>query len=367
MAASSTFNDAPGTHCVSLSSADLAELSAIIAHGSKSFHAASLLLPESVRRSAFAIYAFCRFSDDLVDSRGADMATIERLHERLERIYAGNPMEAVADRAFAFAVARHAIPRSVPAALIDGYAWDIEARRYDSLDALNAYGARVAGTVGVMMTIVMGRRSETVLARAADLGLAMQLTNIARDVGEDARNGRLYLPLDWLAEEGIDADAFLGDPVFSPGIGRVTERLLAAAATLYRRAETAIASLPLSCRPAIRAAAGIYAEIGTQIAAAHYDTVSRRAVTSRLRKAQILASSLATPMIIRSCHHGPPEEATRFLIEASAQEIAPTPERARYLDHRLGSLVSLIETLERRDRDALAMRRPVHIQLDTGR
>jgi 15-cis-phytoene synthase len=138
--------------------------------------------------------------------------------------YRGTPLPLPADRAFAETVARFDIPRAIPAALLEGLAWDAESRRYATLADLHAYAARVAGTVGVMMALVMGVREPAALARACDLGAAMQLTNIARDIGEDARAGRLYLPLEWLAEAGIDADAFLADPRFTPALGGVKRR-----------------------------------------------------------------------------------------------------------------------------------------------
>ncbi len=101
------------------------------------------------------------------------------------------------------------MPRALPEALLEGLAWDAQARRYATLSDLYDYSARVAAAVGAMMCVLMGVRDADALARACDLGVAMQLTNIARDVGEDARERRLYLPLDWLAEAGIDPDAFL--------------------------------------------------------------------------------------------------------------------------------------------------------------
>ena len=104
------------------------------------------------------------------------------------------PGRARADRALAAVVAQHAIPRALPEFLIEGLAWDVEGRRYETLDELLAYAARVAAAVGAMMSLLMGVREPAALARACDLGVAMQLSNIARDVGEDARMGRLYLP-----------------------------------------------------------------------------------------------------------------------------------------------------------------------------
>ncbi len=110
-------------------------------------------------------------------------------------------------RAFAAVVSCHEIPRALPDALVEGLAWDVAGRSYDTLAELEAYAARVAGAVGVMMALVMGTRDAGALARAADLGVAMQLTNIARDVGEDASMGRIYLPRQWLREAGIEPES----------------------------------------------------------------------------------------------------------------------------------------------------------------
>ena len=151
-------------------------------------------------------------------------------------------------------MARHGLPRGVMDALLDGFAWDAEERVYDDLSSVLAYSARVAAAVGVLMTLIMGVREPCTLARACDLGIAMQLTNIARDVGEDARRGRLYLPRDWLREEGIDPAAWLGSPVFDARIGRVVRRLLHVAETLYQRSKPGVTQLPADCRAAIHAA-----------------------------------------------------------------------------------------------------------------
>ena len=179
----------------SLDSADMAACRALLKGGSRTFHAASKVLPRRVSDPAIALYAFCRLADDAVDLGDNRAAAVERLKERLDRAYRGQPMDQAADRAFADVVARFSIPREVPEALLEGLAWDAEGRRYETLPELYAYAARVAGTVGAMMTLVMGQRTPEIVARACDLGVAMQLTNIARDVGEDARAGRLYLPL----------------------------------------------------------------------------------------------------------------------------------------------------------------------------
>jgi phytoene synthase len=342
------------------SPADMAACRALLRGGSRSFFAASLLLPARVRDPACAIYAFCRLADDAIDLDAGPAAALASLGERLDRAYAGRPLAISADRAFAEAVARHAIPRALPEALLDGFLWDAEVRRYADLAALHAYAARVAGSVGAMMALLMGVRDARVLARACDLGVAMQLTNIARDVGEDARAGRLYLPLDWLAAAGIDAEAFLAAPRFSPALGTVIARLLAEADRLYRRAEAGIARLPVSCRAGIGAARLLYAEIGRAVERQGGNSVDRRAVVPTPRKLALLAASAARTATWSTARLGdPPLSAARFLVDAALA--APRQDRSRGdLDSRVAWLVGLYDRLERRDRSGrLAVARVV--------
>lgn len=323
----------------------------MIRGGSRSFHAASLLLPGRVRRPAYALYAFCRLSDDAVDLRGGRADTIARLRDRLDRAYAGRPLDHPVDRAFADTVARFAIPRTLPLALLEGLAWDAEGRRYATLADLEAYAARVAGSVGAMMALLMGLRDPQRLARACDLGVAMQFTNIARDVGEDARNGRLYLPEQWLADEGIDPPSFLAAPVCTPAIRRTVARLLGEADRLYARADTGIGGLPASCRPAIRAARLLYAGIGREVARGGFDPVANRAVVPAARKCALIALALIgtpRPLVTASA---PALAATRFLVDAARE--ARRPDRpAPWWDigGRFVFTIELFDRLERRDR-----------------
>ena len=216
--------------------ADRAVCRDLIRTGSRSFHAASLILPERVRDPAYALYAFCRLADDAVDTGERDDQAVARLQARLDAAYDGHPADHPVDRAFADMIRRFEMPKTLPQALIEGLDWDAAGRRYRTLSDLRAYSARVAGTVGAMMTVLMGVRDSETLARACDLGVAMQLTNIARDIGEDARNGRVYLPLDWLDQAGIDVEAWLERPAATDAVIVLTERLLAAAEDLYDRA-----------------------------------------------------------------------------------------------------------------------------------
>ncbi|MEO7940644.1 MAG: squalene/phytoene synthase family protein, partial [Burkholderiaceae bacterium] len=203
--------------------------------------------------------------------------------------------------------------------------------------------------------LMMGVRSPDGLARACDLGVAMQLSNIARDVGEDARMGRLYLPLTWLREAGVEPDAWLAQPLFSAAIAGVVRRLLDAAAVLYRRVDAGVAQLPVSCRPGINAARYLYAEIGHEVARRGFDSVSQRARVSRARKSWLLACSGLQLVPSVTAQTAPPLDATRFLIDACSAA-TPSMQRATLsrpawwnVTGRVVSVLDLFERLERLD------------------
>lgn len=272
-----------------MSNADVLACRQILRQGSRSFHAASLLLPRRVGDAASALYAFCRVADNAVDEPIVAGPVVSGLEDRLGAIYSDDYLASPVDRAFRDVVRSHEIPRAVPEALLEGLLWDEMGRTYSDLPELYDYGVRVGSTVGVMMTLVMGRRDSETLAAASELGLAMQLTNIARDVGEDARRGRIYLPLDRLRSGGVDPKAWLTEPKLEPGISDTVAWLLDDADRLYARSWIGISRLPAGSRPAIRAAALMYAEIGNAIRRAGCDSVNRRAWTTRMTKLRLLA------------------------------------------------------------------------------
>lgn len=325
---------------------DLIACRELIKHGSHSFHMASWLLPAKVAIPATALYAFCRIADDLIDADQAGTAAINELSSRLDAIYASDAQDFPEDRALAEVVKRYGIPRAMPDALIEGLAWDTTDRTYESLSELYDYAARVAGCVGAMMTLIMQTTDRNAVARACDLGVAMQLTNISRDIGEDARMGRLYLPRRWFAQAGLDAEQWLANPEPNQHITRMCQRLLGYADILYQRADAGIALLPLSCRAGIRAARVIYSDIGRQIASQGYETVATRAIVSRPRKTFLLAKSLATiplhrPERKRDELEWPPLIETQYLLEDI--DSVPSIPRTEWL-------LTLFQTLEDRDR-----------------
>lgn len=329
---------------------DLAACRASLRQGSRSFFAASLLLPASVRAPASALYAFCRLADDAVDGDDAGHGAVDRLSERLDRVYAGAPTPIAADRALAVVVARYRIPRALPEALLDGFRWDAAGRRYETIDELQDYAARVAGSVGAMMALLMGVRSSDGLARACDLGVAMQLSNIARDVGEDARMGRLYLPREWLLQAGIDPEAWLARPIFSPALGGVVQRLLDAADGLYRRVGDGVAELPLACRPGINAARFLYADIGHEVARRGLDSVTQRARVSRGRKAQLLLGAMLALWPGRGEVPADCLPCNRFLVDAAAMPPSVHAPAPWQLVRRWERVIELFAELERRER-----------------
>lgn len=315
---------------------DLDHCREAIKHGSLSFYAASHLLPARVRDPALALYAFCRLADDEVDLKKDKVRSVLALRDRLDLVYGGRPRNAAPDRAFTAVVEGFDMPRALPDALLEGLAWDAEERRYESLSGVLDYSARVAAAVGAMMTVLMGVRDPDALARACDLGAAMQLTNIARDVGEDALEGRLYVPLEWMEDAGVDPDAFLADPRPTKQVQRLTKRLVMEANRLYYRSEAGISALPRACRPGIWAARLIYSGIGSQLGRMNYDSISARALTSKAQKigwlTQAAARSAASLVMPQSAVlYAQPLPEVAFLVDAAAHA-KPRPRSMALLD-----------------------------------
>lgn len=287
---------------------DLEECRQVIRVHSRSFHAASLLLPGRMRDAAVATYAFCRGADDDVDAHGTALEKAQRhalTRTRLDALYAGQPMPTAVGRAFAWVVHTFSIPKAEPVALLDGMQQDLAQVRVPDEDALLAYCYRAAGVVGLMMSRIMGRGDRMALQRAVDLGMAMQLTNIARDVGEDARNGRVYLPQTWLVEAGSSQEQVLEGKDL-PAIRAVNLRVLALAERFYVSGMDGISLLPGGCRPAILAAALIYREIGMKVLARGGDGMTERMRVGGMRKAVLACVSVLQTLLLPRFHRSNP-------------------------------------------------------------
>jgi phytoene synthase len=282
-----------------------------IEKGSKSFAAAARLFDPETRAHTYMLYAWCRHCDDVIDdqelgfarpeaAREAALARLDGLREKTRAALAGDAKEPVF-----MALNRVVVERGLsPANLfehLDGFARDVAGREYRTLDDTLSYCYHVAGVVGVMMANIMGVRDAPTLDRACDLGIAFQLTNIARDVMEDAAAGRVYLPAEWLREAGIP-EGRVDDPEYRAAVYDVAERLLGVADRFYVSARHGIAYLPFRSAWAIALARYVYREIGFMVRRRGSAAWNERARVSRRRKLYGVARSLAT--IARSHAHG---------------------------------------------------------------
>ncbi len=242
----------------------------IITKGSKSFSLAAKLFDAQTRDAAVFLYGWCRYCDDQVDDAGkaADRAELERRLQALRNKTASAfSFEAQPEPVFTalqYIVHRYGIPAHYALELIEGMAMDVRETRYATLRELLLYCYRVAGTVGLMMSHVMGLRNESALKHAADLGIAMQLTNIARDIVEDAAMGRIYLPLSWLAEAGIEPPEIAASHNREK-LALLTRRLLREADSYYRSGDAGLWHLSFRSAAAVAAARQVYSEIGSLI------------------------------------------------------------------------------------------------------
>lgn len=297
----------------------LAHSTQAIAVGSKSFAAAARLFDPPTRRSAVMLYAWCRHCDDVIDgqvlghgqldgSRDGGEARLAQLVRLTESAYRGETPDDPAFAALQAVVQQHDIPLRYPLEHLAGFRMDVQAYRYATLDDTLLYCYRVAGVVGVMMAMVMGARASATLDRACDLGMAFQLTNIARDLVEDAAIGRLYLPADWLAEAGIPPER-LADPASRPVLAGLAERLVALAEPYYASAVQGLPDLSLRSAWSIATAHGVYREIGVKVRARGASAWDARVSTSRADKLRLLLAGGL--MALRSRHARPaPRPAT---------------------------------------------------------
>jgi phytoene synthase len=260
----------------------------VLRRHARTFSWAARLLPARLRQDATMLYAWCRRCDDAVDhapDEASARAAVARLRRELDLVYGATPVVAgdPGDASWPIlaglqeVVRRTGLPRGPADELLDGMEMDLGPVRYGTFAELLVYCHRVAGTVGLLMAHLMGVCDRATLRQAADLGIAMQLTNICRDVIEDEARGRVYVPAELLgAAVAPSADA--------ARTRAAVAELLRRADGHYRRADGGIRALPASCALAIRAARLIYAEIGATIASRGFDVTRGRAVVSGVRK-----------------------------------------------------------------------------------
>jgi 15-cis-phytoene synthase len=273
----------------------------IVRRHARTFALASAFLPITKRRATYALYAFCRLADDAVDRAGpngrdAVRESLRSLRRQLDDAMSGGFAGPVMHET-AWAIRRYGIPMAPIDELVDGVARDLDPTDYRDWPSLQAYCEGVASSVGELCTHVFGvvgdeeTRARAVLC-ARTLGVAMQITNILRDVGEDAANGRCYLPDDALASVGLTrAQVLAADiDVRSPAWRAMMRHFVARARVLYREALPGIALLAPDSRRCAQACAVGYAAILEAIEEADYDTVSMRAHIGFRRKTRLMLS-----------------------------------------------------------------------------
>ena len=236
----------------------------VLAHHSKSFRLASYFLPRQSRQDAAVLYAVCRLIDDLADE--ADDMEEASEHLRLLRLeIAGERAPRPLIDEFLSVADRREMDLSFALELIQGVESDLDEVIFESDERLLRYCYRVAGTVGLMMCAVLGVDNHQGLAHAIDLGVAMQITNICRDVLEDAQRGRVYLPAARLEEVGVQPQQLLAGEVTSEDIAPVVNDLLDLAERYYESADKGMRYIPARARLAIIIASRVYRAIGLKL------------------------------------------------------------------------------------------------------
>jgi phytoene synthase len=282
--------------------------------GSGSFASAARLFDEATRESTVMLYAWCRHCDDVIDgqemghgqregSRENNLQKLLELEEQTRRACAGQRCDHPAFEGLAEVVRRHKLSVDLPLAHLSGFRMDVEDVRYRSMADTLLYCYRVAGVVGLMMAKVMGARDAATLDRACDLGIAFQLTNIARDVVEDAAIGRVYLPEEWLVDAGIPVDR-LAEPQYREALAGVAARLVEAADPYYASSVPGIGALPLRSAWSVATARGVYRAIGRKVKQRGSHAWDVRVSTTSFDKLWFAARGVAVAVAAKSLNVG---------------------------------------------------------------
>jgi phytoene synthase len=280
----------------------------VIREHSRTFHFATGFLPGRTRRAVRSLYGFCRATDDLVDRNGATVEDIERWRAQV----ALPPAAQTHPVLISWSATREefGVDRRYERELIDGVEMDIFPRRYETWKELEQYCYRVASTVGLLSLPIIGLAPgvspKLAAMYAVRLGVALQLTNILRDVGEDAARGRIYLPLEDLKTHGV-SEVDIHRRLMGEKFVALMKFEICRARALYRQALPGIALLDRGVRTAVGAAALLYRGILDEIEAIRYDVFSRRAHLTALKKFLRLPGILWTVFSLRPPAEGPAE------------------------------------------------------------
>ncbi len=297
----------------------------ILRHYGRSFNFARMFLKVSHGQRAARLYAFCRYIDDIADE-ASDVQQAKEVLEQVRLQLAGSlpPSPRVAD--FIKLAKETNIELAVAGELIDGVASDLETVALETTAELLQYAYKVAGTVGLMMCRILEANNPRAMPFAIDLGVAMQLTNIARDIREDALNGRRYVPATWLA--GASA-ADIADPNASlkPRLQAASQRLIELAELYYESAYNGFGFLPGRSRFAILIAARVYRQIGVKLKHINFAIWRGRIVVSTAEKIMVAGAATGTYLTELRIHQCTLEHNTE--LHVSLQEFAGTKQQAK--------------------------------------
>lgn len=273
--------------------ADYARCAEVTRRASSNFYYAFMLLPVERRRALYAVYAFCRFVDDIADDDSVrePAAMLARWREELDSVYAGAATRPIS-RALADNVYRFNIPRRYFEEVIDGVEMDLTRQRYQTFADLELYCRRVASAVGLICIEIFGYGNPATRVYAERLGLAFQLTNIIRDVREDATRGRIYLPLEDLARFEVSQEEILAG-VYSTRFRALMEFEAQRARAFYREAQEALASEDRSAMLAAEGMRLIYAALLERIVRSDYRVFDQRLRLSTPRKLYLVGRAWA--------------------------------------------------------------------------
>jgi len=284
---------------------------------SKSFSFAARLFPRDARAQVAGVYAYCRFTDDLVDGAPPEQSRqteslLDAWRELSREGYEGRRTGCGLVDDVMGQMAEQGVPFRYARELIEGVRMDLRPRTYRNMSDLRIYSYRVASVVGGWLTELFGVRNRWVLSRAAALGHAMQLTNILRDVGEDLAMGRVYLPQQNLEYHGLDvpllSEMAAGHVPIQPGYRALVQEMMAIADADYEAAFEAMPYLPTFFQRPVAVAARVYRGIHDSIRANGYDTLTKRAYTTRRGKIRLASAGLIDLSRARRAVQGPPPE-----------------------------------------------------------
>lgn len=273
------------------------------AHFSKSFYFSSQILPKEKRWDTFALYSYCRYADNIVDNprNRADAELFEEIasvSRELQIAYRRGESEHPVLKPFVQVAHKRGIPMEYPLHLLDGVKMDLLKNRYETFADLYEFAYRVAGVVGLMMTHVMGFNNKEALIYAEKLGIAMQLTNILRDVQEDKNMNRIYLPLQEIREFGLNEDDFFNEN-FNQQMYKFMRFQVERAHRYFEDANPGIEMLDRDSQFAIYSASRIYRGILRQIEARGYNPFLGRAFVSQRRKLAILFDEVMKTRVVQ--------------------------------------------------------------------